>query len=264
MSRSLVGITVLVTRPPDQASRLAQALRAEGARALEVPAIAIEPPESWEAADWAIAHGGYDWAVFTSANGVRFFLDRLATTHSPSDWFRATRLAAIGPATTRALADAGLKVDLMPDEFVAEALVACLLDAGDLTARRILLPRGNIARETLSRELLRAGALVDAPVVYRTVSARAPAGLREQLDGGAIDAATFTSSSSVRGLLEMMDSDVAALRRLAIACIGPVTAATVHELGLEPAIIAETATIDGLVRALCTHYATVSARGDTK
>src|SRR5207244_8711926 len=128
-----------------------------GAEPIELPAISIEPPVSYEAMDAAIGRRDYAWVVFTSANGVRFFHDRLLALGEHADWMRGSRVAAIGPETARALAAIGLTADLVPDEYVAEALVACLADAAPLQGQRVLLPRADIARDALSSGLLGEG-----------------------------------------------------------------------------------------------------------
>src|SRR5436853_7269330 len=120
----LSGRTVLVTRPVDQSGRLAEALRAAGAHPLEIPTIVIEPPATWDPVDVAVTRGGYDWVVFTSANGVTSFLERLAAAGADQHWWRVSRVAAVGPRTAELLREAGIRVDVVPDEFVADALVA--------------------------------------------------------------------------------------------------------------------------------------------
>src|SRR5581483_10962741 len=162
--------------------------------------------------------------VFTSANGVRVFWERLQAAGRGPEWFKGCRVAAIGPETARLLAANGVRPDLVPDEFVAEALIACLADAAPLWGRRVLLPRANIAREALEKGLRAEGAIVDLIVAYRTTHPAPPPGLVEQMRSGAVDAVTFTSSSTVRGLVEMLGADAEALRATVIACIGPITA----------------------------------------
>ena len=246
---------VLVTRPQGQARRLVDALHAEGAIAIEVPAIRIEPPTSWETVDATIRASRYDWVVFTSANGVRFFLDRLNDLGVGLAWLTGAKVAAIGPETARSLHERGVATDLVPDEYVAEALVASIADAAPLAGQRILLPRADIARDALEVGLTEAGALVDKIVAYRTVLAAAPQGLLSQLEAGEIDAVTFTSSSTVRALAGMLDDVSARLSTVTIACIGPITAATAREHGLRPSVVATTYTVDGLVAGLRAFYA---------
>ena len=203
--------------------------------------------------DAAIGRRDYAWVVFTSANGVRFFHDRLVALGESSEWMRGSRVAAIGPETARALAAIGITADLVPDEYVAEALVACLADAAPLQGQRVLLPRADIARDALSSGLLREGAVVDSVVAYRTVPAPSSPEIEAQLRAGAIDAVTFTSSSTVRAFLATLSSSEA-LSGVALVCIGPITAETLRTAGLEPSVVAQTYTISGLVEALSNYY----------
>jgi hydroxymethylbilane synthase len=255
VTRPLAGRTILVTRPAGQAARLVDALRAEGADAVEIPAIAIEPPASYDEMDAAIRRGGYAWVVFTSANGVRSFSDRLEALGESASWFSEARIAAIGPETARSLQAIGATADLIPDEYVAEALVACLADTAPLRGQRILLPRADIARDALSTGLIDEGALVDTVVGYRTVAAPASADVVGRLASGQVDVVTFTSSSTVRAFVQMLEGATDVLRGTALACIGPITAQTVRDAGLEPTVVAQTYTVAGLVEALRDHYA---------
>jgi uroporphyrinogen-III synthase len=163
-------------------------------------------------------------------------------------------VAAIGPETARVLESNGVRPDLVPDEFVAEALIACLADAEPLSGRRVLLPRADIARAALGVGLQDAGAIVDQVIAYRTSSAAPPDGLVDRLNAGGVDAVTFTSSSTVRGVLEMLGPAAGALAGTVIACIGPITAATARESGLRVDVVADVYTAEGLVEALAAYY----------
>ncbi len=253
-SGPLAGRRVLVTRPHGQASRLSTALAEQGAIPIEVPAIRIEPPESWADLDAAIARGGYDWVVFTSVNGVAAFFERLGVAHRDASWFAGSKVAAIGPETARTLARAGVSASLVPDEYVAEALVACIADERDLTGARILLPRADIAREALQEGLRVAGAIVHSVVAYRTAPEIASPELVAKLRAGQIDVVTFTSASTVRAVVQMLGGDPTPLTQPAIACIGPITAATAAGLGLRVNVVAERYTIPGLVDALIGYF----------
>ncbi|MBM2810454.1 MAG: Uroporphyrinogen-III synthase [Chloroflexi bacterium] len=259
MKGPLSGRTVLVTRPHEQAARLSDALIAEGASPIEVPAIRIAAPVSWAPLDSAIQRGSYDWVVFTSANAVRFFFERLSAAGTDEGWFHGGRVAAIGPQTAETLRVRGVPVDLVPDEFVAEALVACLADAEPLSGRRVLLPRADIARDALVRGLQNEGADVEAVVAYRTEAADAPPLLLDQLARGQIEIATFTSSSTVRALMGIVGGRADLLQRVVVACIGPITAGTAHQVGLDPRIVANTYTIPGLISAMRDYFS-----GDTR
>lgn len=258
----LAGRTVLVTRPLEQAGRLSAALAAYGAIPIEVPAIRIEPPASWAGLDAAIAQGGYDWVIFTSVNGVAYFWQRLEAAGGGSAWFARTRVAAIGPETGKALAARGVRPDLVPEEYVTEALVACLADGRDLHGVRVLLPRADIARDALQRGLWAAGASVDCVVAYRTAPAEAPPDLLARLRAGEVDVATFTSSSTVRALVQMLGGDLQLLAATVVACIGPVTARAAQSAGLRVDIVADQYTIPGLVDALVRYFAAQTGHAD--
>jgi uroporphyrinogen III methyltransferase / synthase len=252
--RPLLGRTVLVTRPVDQAGRLGDVLSDAGATPLEIPTIAIEPPATWDPVDATIAQGGYDWVVFTSANGVTAFLERLAAAGADQSWWRVTRVAAVGPRTAGLLRQAGIRVDVVPDEFVADALVATLAHDEPLNGRRVLFPGAERARDTVDQGLREHGAIVDRVTVYRTVPAPIPRDLNDHLQNRQIDAATFTSASTVTSLLDMLGSHAQLLAGVVVACIGPVTADAARARGLSVDVVAEQHTIPGLVEALSEFY----------
>jgi uroporphyrinogen III methyltransferase/synthase len=257
-TRPLAGRRILVTRPVGQAGRLRALLEAAGAEVLSLPAIRIEPPEDWGPLDAALARlERFRWLVFTSANGVLFVLDRLrAGGGGPGD-LRRTRLAAIGPQTADTLRRAGLETEVVPGEYRAEGLVEALrarVRPGDA----VLLARAAEARDVLPRELAALGAEVTVVPAYRTVLAREGAEeLRALLGAGGIDAVTFTSSSTVRGLVALLGAAEAPrlLRGVVLAAIGPVTAETLRAAGLEPTLVSSEYTIPALARALAAHFA---------
>lgn len=245
----LFGSRVVVTRAREQAAELSSRLGALGADVIELPAIEIRPAQDYGPLDRALAClSSYDWLIFTSANGVRFFLERLDA--SPWD-LRAlkARLCAIGPATRQALEALHLKVDLMPDQYVAESLVNAFASE-DLAGKRILLPRAAVARDLVPAELRRRGAHVDVVEAYRT---EPPANLAERARG-VFSASpkpqwiTFTSSSTVKNFVEA--AGVASLEGVRVATIGPVTSATARRYGLKVAAEASPYTVDGLVSAI--------------
>ena len=246
----LRGNSVVVTRAATQAGPLCHRLRRLGAQVVSVPVIAFEPPSDWRSADRAIRDiGAYEWLVFTSVNGVDRFTERLeACGRDLRDLPR--RICAIGPATANRVRGLRLRVDLVPDEFVAESLAEAFRKIG-LSASRVLIPRAEEARELLPRQLTELGAEVDVVPVYRTVL---PEGAREAVAaawraGKHPDWVTVTSSSTVRNLARMIP--VEQLRRSKIASIGPVTSATAREIGLQVAAQASQYTAEGLVRAMC-------------
>ncbi|MEO8596644.1 MAG: uroporphyrinogen-III C-methyltransferase [Candidatus Solibacter sp.] len=251
----LFGRRIVVTRAIEQAGALAARLSALGANVLELPSIEIRPPADSGPLDRAIARlDWYDWLIFTSANTVRHFIARLDASHYDLRHLRA-RLCAIGPATRAALEALHLKVDLMPKEYVAESLVEAFTHL-DLAGKRILLPRAAVARDVVPDELTRRGAHVDVVEAYRTVT---PGNLNAQVQGILAqhpDCITFTSSSTVRNLVEA--AGVEALRGIATASIGPVTTRTAQELGLTVTTQAANFTVEGLVHAVLGLYTEVT------
>ncbi len=256
MPLPLDGKTIAITRAREQAGDLAERLRALGAEPVICPAIAIAPPEDTGPLDAAISRlGRYDWLIVTSANGARALCDRMAARGVPVAALRGVRVGAVGPATAAALAERGIAVDFVPSAFVAEAILA---EIGDVAGRRILLPRADIARETLVEELRARGAQVDDLVAYRTIPGDGAALLAPLLRAGAVDAVTFASSSAVRYLLDGLpatgmepEEALACLNRTAIICIGPVTAATARRAGLRVTAEARESTAAGVAAALC-------------
>ncbi|HEU5393716.1 MAG TPA: uroporphyrinogen-III C-methyltransferase, partial [Candidatus Methylomirabilis sp.] len=261
--KPLFGKTVVVTRARAQASAFARLLEGAGAEVLEAPAIALEPPASWAPLDDALAHlDRYAWALFTSANGVRAFAERLGA--RGLDWraLGSCRLAAIGPATAEALAAYGMRADRVAEEYTAEGLLTALGDE-PVGGKRLLLPRAEVARETLPEELRRRGATVDVVPAYRTVpDMTAAAALREALKGRRVAAVTFTSSSTVENFVEMLKGEdlPTFLNGVRIACIGPVTAETARRHGLRPDILPAAHTIPALAEALVVALGTTPPR----
>lgn len=244
----LFGKTVVVTRPQDQSAALAAPLRSAGAGVICLPTIEIVPPKDFSALDRAITHlDSYHWLIFTSANGVRAFLERLD--HSNAD-LRALRanLAAIGPATSAALERLHLKVDVTAPEFVAEGLLAAL--PADLSGQKILLARAAVARDVLPRELLARGATVDVVDAYRTIAPPQLAAAAHAIFDAAprSDWITFTSSSTVENLMSVITADQ--LTGVRIASIGPVTSQTLRRHGLAVDVEASTYTAAGLAAAI--------------
>jgi uroporphyrinogen III methyltransferase/synthase len=245
----LTGLTVAVTRAASQAAPLATALARLGARAVVCPVIELVPPDDTEALDAAIGRlGDYSWVIFTSANGVERFFARIAAAKGDVRRLARARIAAVGPATARAVGERGLAVDLVPDEFVADGLFAALEAAGPLAGARVLLARAAVGRDVLPDALRRAGAEVDVVEAYRTVRCDANRALVTALVDGGLDLVTFTSSSTVTGFVDLAGPDRA--RGARAACLGPVTAATARAAGLDVAVEADPYTVEGLVAAI--------------
>ena len=249
--RPLLGKHILVTRARAQASALTEKLTALGAACVETPVIRIVPPaDGYAALDAAIEElHTYHWLVFTSVNGVEHFFARLHHAGRDTRALGYAKVAAIGSATAKALHSYGIDADLVPEEFRAEAVVEALKPILPPRAR-ILLPRAQEARDVLPESLRAHGATVDVTPAYETVPELSGGEeLAERLRNGEIDFVTFTSSSTVKNLVHQL-GNITPLQQVKIACIGPVTAETARSFALEPDIIAENYTIDGLVDAI--------------
>jgi uroporphyrinogen III methyltransferase/synthase len=243
----LFGKRIVVTRAREQADALASRLGALGAGVIELPTIEIRPPADCAPLDRAIGHlTTYDWLVFTSANGVRFFLERLDAGEHDLRNLRA-KICAIGPATRAAVEALHLKVDLMGEEYVAESLLEAFA-AHDLAGKHVLLPRATVARDLVPAELARRGARVEVVEAYRTVAPEHLAEHVREVLALRPDCITFTSSSTVRNLVEAAGAE--ALRGIPVASIGPITTETARGLGVEVATQAKVFTVEGLVDAV--------------
>jgi uroporphyrinogen III methyltransferase/synthase len=263
--RPLFGRRIVVTRPRAQAGALAELLEAEGADVILFPTIALVPPEDPTTLERAVAAAAtYDWVVFTSVNGVDAFFERFAATGRDLRARAPVRLAAIGPETAARLGRLVLRAAVVPEDYRAEGLLAAL-GAEDVRGKRFLLPRAAGARAILPEDLRARGAEVDEVIAYRAVPPPDAdvAGLRAALEAGAVDALTFTSSSTVRNFVELVGAgDVARLvrgGRPAVACLGPVTAATARELGLPVDVTPASYTVPALAAALVERLARASA-----
>ena len=254
--RPLFGKRVLVTRSRNQASVLSEMLSVEGAEPVELPAIEIARAEDYHRLDTAISSlDSYDWVIFTSVNGVEAFFDRVRVAGLDSRALGGLKVAAIGPATAGALEQRGIVADVIPPEYVSESVVEALKPLG-MKGARVLLPRADIGREELADGLAGEGARVDQVAAYRTVVPEDSRGRAlELLKGGSIDLVTFTSSSTVANLLNLLDEDITLLDRIPVACIGPITERTARDRGLRVDIVAQEYTIAGLVLAIKEHFA---------
>ena len=245
--RPLFGTSVLATRPADQLDALADPLEALGARVLRQPAIAISPPDDWAPVDSALDRlGHFQWLVFSSANGVRYLLDRLLERGRDLRALGSVRLAAIGPGTAQQLQHYHLQADLQPEEFRAEALAEAL--GASARGQRLLLVRASRGRETLAAQLEQLGGQVEQVVAYQSRDVTAPdEWVREELEAGTIDFVTVTSSAIAGSLARMFGP---ALSRSRLVTISPLTSDALRQLGFEPVAEARSYTIAGVVEAI--------------
>jgi uroporphyrinogen-III synthase len=272
----LSGVRALVGRARHQAGALSVELRKLGATVLEIPFIEIRKPRSFGPLDAALRNlGNYDWLILTSVNGVDAMWKRLPKLRPVNEGLGHLRVAAIGPATKKAIEQRGVKVDVVPKEYVADSVVRSLRRR--VKEKRVLLVRAKVARDVIPRELRKAGALVDVVEAYETVVPRSSrtlllAALRDQKRRPHV--ITFTSSSTVRNFVALLGGSRSAARALQtrgrgplrlslragprhtdsdeirFASIGPVTSSTLRELGLPVDIQAKEFTIPGLVNAV--------------
>jgi uroporphyrinogen-III synthase len=272
-NRGLSGVRVLIGRARRQAGALSAELRKLGATVIEIPFIEIRKPRSFRPLDCALNNlADYDWLILTSVNGVEAMWERmqkLRLESGPNALGRRLRIAAIGPATKKAIEQRGQKVSVVPKEYVAESVVRSLKDR--VGGKRVLLVRAKVARDVIPRELRQAGARVDVVEAYETV---VPRSSRRRLQVALRNSRrrphmiTFTSSSTVRNFVDLLGGSRAAVRILAtggqecpphtvrFASIGPVTSSTLREVGLRADIEAKEFTIPGLVKAIVREWAT--------
>src|SRR5918995_16518 len=258
--RPLFGKKIVVTRSREQAGELVDMLESLGAEPIEAPMIRVEAPDDYGPLDAATAEAGtYDWIVFTSANGVDFFMRRLMASGDIRD-LKGVKIVAIGPATSDRLARHGLRVDLEPAESRAEAIVQSLREMGDIKGKRFLLPRADIAREVLPEELRKSGADVTEVTAYRTVLAEiereGDPDIYRMLLEKRIDVVTFTSASTVKNFVQIFGAEQAPdlLNATKVASIGPVTAEAAEQYGIRTAIMPKEYTVTALVEAIVDHF----------
>ncbi|MHB0977102.1 MAG: uroporphyrinogen-III synthase [Candidatus Aquicultorales bacterium] len=244
---------VLVTRAGAQAKALSGAISELGGIPVEIPLIKTVPPRSYEALDRAIDRlpAGYDWLVFTSANAVRFFAERLEALGKGPEAIQGLKVASIGPVTSRVAKKHGLTPTYQPEEAVAESVVEGFKGLG-VEGERFLIPRAEVARDVIPEGLRSMGAIVDVVDAYRTIpNEESGRELRRLIAEEEIDVLTFTSSSTVKNFVALLHEEhLKAVERLTVAVIGPVTAKTAQELGIHVDVIPDEYTVDGMVKAL--------------
>jgi len=260
----LSGLRILVGRARHQASVLSFGLRDLGAEVVEIPFIEIRKPRSYKPLDSALKNlRNYDWLILTSVNGVDAVWDRLRKLRLTKTQLQQVKVAAIGPATKKAIEKRGIKVNVVPEEYVAESVVKSLRK--QVTGKRVLLARARVARDVIPRELRKLGAKVDVVEAYETVIPRpSRTRLRAVLKDPKRrpDIVTFTSSSTVRNFVTLLEKKMWRGRPrpreagppdgIRFASIGPITSSTLRELGLPVHIEAKQYTIPGLIKAIAT------------
>jgi uroporphyrinogen-III synthase len=256
-SQPLAGVRVLVGRARHQAGSLSVELRKLGASVLEIPFIEIRKPRSFQPLDSALNDlGNYDWLILTSVNGVEAMWERIGKLRVAKKRWEHLKISAIGPATKKAIEKRGSRVDVVPEEYVAESVVKSLRRR--VKGKRILLVRAKVARDVIPNELRKAGARVDVMEAYETI---VPKSSRTRLRAALKDprkrpdVVTFTSSSTVKNFVTLLGASrrarrPAQLQGVTLASIGPVTSATLRELGLGVDVEAKQFTIPGLVKAI--------------
>lgn len=245
-------IRVLVGRARHQAGALSAELRKLGADVVEIPFIEIRKPKSYKPLDAALKNlGSYDWLILTSVNGVEAMWERAGKLRIARKHLKHLRIAAIGPATKKAIEKRRVRVDVVPKEYVAESVVRSL--RGKVRGKRVLLVRAKVARDVIPRELRKAGARVDVVEAYETVvprSSRKRLRAALKVPARSPHVVTFTSSSTVKNFVKLLGSRRHGLDEILMASIGPVTSSTLREHGLSVDIAAKEFTIPGLLQAI--------------
>ena len=257
IKKSLTGKKILVTRTREQSGDFAAQLKKWGAEVAEFPTIEIAPPTRWKEVDQTVDQlKSYDWIIFTSANGVSFFWQRLKERGKSLCLPPSLKVCAIGPATASQLRSTGVSVSYVPKEFIAESILDGF-KRKQMEGKRILLARAKKARDVLPKGLKKMGAEVDVAEVYRTVRPKGgPRRMKNLLTDEKIDVITFTSSSTVNHFADLLKKEDLKnlLKGVAIACIGPVTARTAKERGLKVRIQPKQYTIHALARAIAEYF----------
>ena len=255
---TLAGKRIVITRALPQAPALATLLEAQCATAIKIPAIEIVPPQSFQPLDKALKKiQSYDWLILTSMNGVTALRKRMEKAGMDAGLLRPMRICAIGPATKAEIEkQLGLKVAVMPEEYVAESVVAALRK--QVAGQNVLLVRAKVARDVIPNELRKAGAEVDVAEAYETIlPVKSATKLQELLEGERADAVTFTSSSTAKNFVALLpknQSPKELLQGIALASIGPVTSDTLREVGLWVDVEAASYTMEGLAEAMENYF----------
>jgi len=263
--KPLFGRGVVITRPEKQADDLAQLLIKEGANPIHFPTIKIIPPPDWRGLDAAIKNlEDYDWLIFTSANGVAFFFERLFAKAKDIRDLKGIKICCIGPATAQQVESKGVRVDLVPKKFISEGILESFSGI-NLQGKKILIARAAKARDVLPEGLKKSGAKVDVVAAYVTVNSGKKKNEMEKLfKENQVDVITFTSSSTVNNFVKIIGRKFSLPKGVKIACIGPVTATTAKKAGFPVDIHQEEYTMEGLVGALIDYFGRKPAARKTR
>ena len=252
----LFGKTFVITRAEAQAESFINMLEERGAEAFLYASIKTVPPDDWGPMDKSLEKlSDYNGLIFTSVNGVHYFLQRLKEKNKDIRDLKGVRVYAIGPKTKEAIYDLNISVDTVPENYVAESLIECI-GKDNIDGKSFLLPRATVARDILPNTLREMGASIDVVSVYQTIAPKqSDSSFLRRLDEGSIDVITFTSSSTVINFLDRLDKKYhEKLYGITIACIGPITQKTAEERGLKVSIVPDQYTLDGLISAIDNHF----------
>jgi len=251
--KPLFGKGIVITRPEEQSEEFAALLHDEGARVIFFPTIKIVPPEDYGDLNRAIENiEKYQWIVFTSANGVRFFFERFCKLRNDIRDLRGIKICTIGPGTRARVEGYNIRVDMVPEEYISDGVVEAFSGV-DISGANVLLPRAEIAGDIIPDGLSELGANVDVVTAYRTVnSGEDGEAIRELMDSGKIDLITFTSPSTVTNFIDIIGKETTIPNHIKIACIGPVTENACKKCGLGIDIMQGPYSISGLVDAIKT------------
>lgn len=264
MSGGLSGKRVLITRPYHQSREMVELVEREGGLPVVVPLIETVPPSDPETMDQRDQRfhqlREYDWVIFTSANGVAFFLQRYRELFPDQEPEQSFRIAVVGTKTARFVEEQGFQVDVIPESYHAEGLVEALIPQ-IATGEKVLFPRARIARNVLPEALRERGIEVDEIIVYDTVMpANSSAEIITRLQQKEIDVVTFTSSSAIKHFVRIIHEDDQAihsglLNDVITACIGPIAADTARKKGLKVDVVPQKDyTVEGLIKALHAYF----------
>ncbi|MBI1912092.1 MAG: uroporphyrinogen-III C-methyltransferase [Deltaproteobacteria bacterium] len=262
-TKPLFGKRVLVTRALEQAGDFAKLLEKYGAEPISFPTIKTVAPPSWKPLDAAIKRlSTYDWAIFTSVNGVKYFFERLRALDKDVRELKGVKICAVGSMTAKAISAFGLKVDLTPKEFKAEGLLETL-GKRRINGKKFLLARAMVAREILPDEIKRLGGKIDVVPTYKTIKPKKAADeIKNLLLENEVDVVTFTSASTVANLAGMFKKSELPLlfKSVTVACIGPITADKAKEYGIKVDIMPKDYTIPALTEAMADYFTARQAK----